>query len=197
LFRSFMRTSFLVASLAIPVSVLLFILAGPIVGFILGRGWEESVAPLRILALNGLVIGLVTPAGNVVLALGKVRYASRATAIQLAFIAGAIYPAIILGGITGAAVVVLAGVTLGGLSLLTSALQSLGVGKVEFASNLGPILLGSGVTAGLAILGLPFTNSFWGFALVTGTGGLAYTVVTQLASRGRLSSEARSMIGSL
>ena len=155
------------------------------------------MAPLRVLALNGLIIGLVTPAGNVVLALGKVRYAGKATAIQLAFIGSAIYPATMLGGITGAAIAVLLGVTVGGLSLLTSAIHALGVGTVEFARNLGPIVLGSGVIAGLVILGLPLTNSFGGFLLITGIGAVAYAIVTQLASRGRLGSEARSMIDSL
>jgi O-antigen/teichoic acid export membrane protein len=60
-----------IALLSLPLSVLLFVGAEPIVLALLGRDWLEVVTPLKILALYGLVKSFAAPCGEVFRGIGR------------------------------------------------------------------------------------------------------------------------------
>ncbi|UFS69110.1 lipopolysaccharide biosynthesis protein [Geomonas sp. RF6] len=98
-----------VAFLAVATNLTLFIASHDFLLYFLGKGdpkWLPALPALRILCLYGIIRAILEPMGQVMLALGKSELISRATLIAAVVEIVAIYPALKIGGLVGAAVVV-------------------------------------------------------------------------------------------
>ena len=71
------------------------------VDVILGPNWDEAIAPIAILAFQGLFNSLTAPAMNVLTSIGKPRIMSMQAVAQAVLIAIGAYPAAVLFGVNG------------------------------------------------------------------------------------------------
>jgi O-antigen/teichoic acid export membrane protein len=98
-----------VSAVGVLVQVGLLCCAREFLVIVLGRGgdkWIPATVALQILCLHGIVWLLLEPIGNVLVALGRTSLLFRANLIATICEVTLVYPALILGGINGMAIVV-------------------------------------------------------------------------------------------
>lgn len=130
----------MIAIASVPLSFGLSALSHFFIVLILGPSWISAVIPLSILAFQGLLNALITPAGNVLVSIGKPKHMSIPATYQAIAIVVGIYPAVQLYGINGACLwttFVSLGVLLYILVVLS---KNLGVSIFEVARPMMPAL---------------------------------------------------------
>src|SRR4030042_4556383 len=76
-------------------------LSGLFVAVVFGDKWAEVAIPLSILAIQGLLNSLISPANNVLISIGSPRFMStQATLMAVAMVVG-IYPVAVFFGLNG------------------------------------------------------------------------------------------------
>lgn len=152
--RSYRGLLGLASSVLIPVSLLFVILAEDAIPLLLGPSWAPTAEPLRVLAIAGLVRGILATLQPVLLGLGRSRQEFTLRAAQAAVMVALVIVAGTSFGVIGVAWAVLLA------SLLTLPLWlrltsgTVGVGTRALATVLAaPTIAGS--TAAIATIALP------------------------------------------
>jgi O-antigen/teichoic acid export membrane protein len=179
--RAFLQNLERVALLVLPVSVALFVLAGPLVETLLGARWAPVITPLRILAVYGAVRGFASPCGSVFQAAG------RPGLVPLWSLPHAIVviPLLVLlsdrYGVTGAAAAVTIAFATSAVPAFTAACRLLGLRLADLRRTLvPPALCSAALTAALIVVRLPATSlpaaGTLAVALAVGTAAYALAV---------------------
>lgn len=86
----------------IPISIILYFFAGPIVQIVLGPGWESAVSVVKILAFLGLFRGLSSSCNFLFMAERKQKYVTIISLVQLSWLGLLIVPSVKMSGVNGA-----------------------------------------------------------------------------------------------
>jgi O-antigen/teichoic acid export membrane protein len=101
--RTFLQVTDVIASLVLPVAAGMAAAAASLIDAFYGSGWEEAVAPFRILCIYGALQAIVTVNAYMFNGIGRPDLNFRNGVIRLLSIAVLIFPAIKLWGLRGAA----------------------------------------------------------------------------------------------
>ena len=104
--RGFLQTVEAVASLSLPLSAGIFILAPDFVRLFLGEKWTPIVAALRILTLSGLLRSIQATGGPLFHAVGRPNLAFWMNLVKVIVMAIALYPLTRIFGLSGTATAV-------------------------------------------------------------------------------------------
>ncbi|MEP6657670.1 MAG: oligosaccharide flippase family protein [Betaproteobacteria bacterium] len=107
--HSYLRVTSVLMLLALPAAAGLCLLAGRVVPLLLGTQWLAAVPLVQLLALNGVLLVLLSTAHNVILAVGNARSASLVLAFDLLLALPLMLWLVPAWGAPGAAVALLAG----------------------------------------------------------------------------------------
>jgi O-antigen/teichoic acid export membrane protein len=175
--------------IALPVGVGMIFAANPIVVGLFGERWVPAVAPLRILAVFGIVRAFSGTTGPVIQAAGKPQLVLLLSIWHLAVICAALFALTPPFGLRGAAAAVL----IAGLSSLLPAfrfaLRALGLPVRELISNIGrPALCSVPLAICLFILQFPIGGLAPGaqLALLVTCGAAVYGVAAVALARREL-----------
>ena len=108
--NAYLRTLSLVMFIVMPATFGLVAVARPLVEVVLGEAWIDSVLPLQILAVFGLVRSLAALAGYLFEGMGLPRIAFTLGLLRLAVLLPLLLPMINMFGLPGAAAAVTAGI---------------------------------------------------------------------------------------
>lgn len=186
--RAFTRSLTLVIAAAVPVGVLMAVLAEPLLGFVYGARWVPAAEALRFLVVLGLVRVGFHLAYDLLVAVGRGRAALGLHLLWLAALVPVLVVATRSGGIRGAGAGHMAVAALVVLPALLVLLGRLGIGAGDIGRSLARPLAGGAVAAAVAfVAGGLVTNDFAQLA-VAGTLGLAayLAVVAPLRRRPEL-----------
>ena len=139
--RVYLQTLQRVALVALPVSVAMFAAAGPIVHALLGPGWEETITPLRVLAVYGLVKSFAAPSGEVFKGAGRPELGLYLGALQIALVLPLLIVLVRSFGLNGAAVAMMSAMALCGAIRVWLTLRLVGGTGRELARALAPSAL--------------------------------------------------------
>jgi len=104
--EAYLKVLQLTAFLSFPIAGLIFVLAPDFTMIFLGEKWMSMVPAMQVLCIFGLIRALSVAGGSLVLAVGKPKYTTYFTAIQLFFLVLIIYPLTNKYGILGTAIAV-------------------------------------------------------------------------------------------
>jgi lipopolysaccharide exporter len=175
-----------IAIFALPVGLMLILAARPIVLTLLGEKWSPAIAPLRILAVFGLVKSFLAPSGEVFKGLGHPKYSLIFEAVfSVPVIAGlaVLVPAY---GLIGAPLALLLGLLISALPefVLCCRLQS--IRPSDLASALGRPAAAAALVAIALFSSVELTRSAppaLSLAIAAAAGAVAYGVGTALFAR--------------
>lgn len=102
--RAFLRTSFMMFLLGLPICFLLFFFAQNLVIIILGSNWLSVVPVVRVLAVFGLVQLIAVPQTTLYNAVGKQRYGTVISFVRTFVLCATIIPLVLKFGIIGAGI---------------------------------------------------------------------------------------------
>jgi len=102
--RAFLKTSFMMFLLGLPICIALFFFAQNLVIIILGSNWLSVVPVVRVLAVFGLVQIIAVPQTTLYLAVGKQRYGTIVAFVRTFALCVTIIPLVLEFGIIGAAI---------------------------------------------------------------------------------------------
>ena len=139
--RVYLQTLQRVALVALPVSVAMFAAAGPIVHALLGPGWEETITPLRVLAVYGLVKSFAAPSGEVFKGAGRPELGLYLGALQIALVLPLLIVLVRSFGLNGAAVAMMSAMALCAAIRVWLTLRLVGGTGRELARALAPSAL--------------------------------------------------------
>lgn len=192
--RVFFQSMRYVSLLAVPIAVATIAFARDFVYVVYGAKWAPAIVPIQLLGIYGGIRAVAANMGNVFKAGGRPQWLTYIALWRLATMLFFLYPATKYGGIVGvsalsaAVAVVDFGVTVAIVNRILRARLA------DYVRTLGPILLTSLATAGLAILAQQAFQAtpharirLLMAAVIMGT---AYTVVTWAWDR-----ELRSFVG--
>lgn len=153
LWARFMEVFGIICLLALPVSVGLFCLAGPVVQILLGSQWLEAIPIVRIFALCGLVGALQSNLYLVIVALGKPKANTLLSAVLLVVSLPAVVIASLKYGVVGAAYAHFGASVLGFAGIVVVFSQTTGIAARTLAGTLWRPVTGSSIMA-IAIYGV-------------------------------------------
>ena len=107
--RAYLTALHYIAAVGILANVTLFFVAPELLVHVLGRGtdkWLPALAAFRVLCIYGISRVVLEPLGTVMMAIGRPGAMFRSNLIVAALEVALLYPALLSGGIVGAAVVV-------------------------------------------------------------------------------------------
>ncbi len=107
--KAFIKTQLVIASLTIPLGIILFIFPTEIVSLILGEKWLGAVVILPTLAVFGVIRATSGSASALFLAVGKQEYVTAATLVSTLGLIIPLIPLVMKYGIYGAALSALIG----------------------------------------------------------------------------------------
>jgi lipopolysaccharide exporter len=144
--RSRLRETYLTAlhyitAVGVFLSVTLWFVAPELLIVILGRGtgkWLPALDPLRVLCIYAASRVILEPLGSVIMALGKPAVMFRTNLVVAALEIALLYPALIYGGIVGAAAVVTAAYTVQYALYYPFYRRELAVGWRQLYRSVGP-----------------------------------------------------------
>lgn len=126
--RAFLKSTFVIALIAIPLGLIIYLFAKEIVIIILGNEWMQVVAPLKILSIYGILRAVTAEFPAVFMALKKQELVTRITLVAVLGIGITIIPLVRKFGILGASYSALFGMILA-IPLMTYYLYILLWGK--------------------------------------------------------------------
>jgi PST family polysaccharide transporter/lipopolysaccharide exporter len=91
----------MISIVAVPLTMGLSALSPTFVKSVLGDDWSPAILPLSILCFQGLINSLISPASNIIIAMGKPRYMSIQTTIQAVVLSILFYPTVVAFGVNG------------------------------------------------------------------------------------------------
>jgi len=183
----------MIAIVVVPLSMGLSALSLPLASVVLGQRWVAASAPIAIIAFQGLLLALVTPAANVLISVGKPKYMSIEASMVATAMVVAIYPAATLFGINGVCVLTTS-LSLGALVYYVNVLSRVFKERlIEIVRPMAPPLLSGFVMYAVLVLCvfLVPTSAFWLVTLSLLGAGL-YLGVLHLSSKGR---DVRDILG--
>ena len=176
----------MIAIIAIPLSLSISALSPLFVEVVLGKSWLDASIPIAILSFQGLLNALISPAANVLIAIGRPKYVSVQSTVQAAVMMTAVYPVTIQWGMNGVCVLTTV-LSLGVMAYYLVVFSR--IFKMGFVQMLRPIV--PAMASGLVIYSLLFvtvmlvnTSFFWLVVLIA-LGAAMYIVCLYLFSRGR------------
>jgi len=177
-----LRTAFLTtieatASLSLPLTVTVFLLAQDFVALVLGEKWLPAVAAIQILAITAFLRGLANANGSLFLGTGRPWLNFRLSLVRAIILAAAIYPLTKDFGLSGAAYTALIASSFGlGISFYYS-FSVLHLQLAEIVKSLSPAA-SAGAAVALVVL---FSQHAFGTAGAPGfVGTLMLTALTCL-----------------
>jgi PST family polysaccharide transporter/lipopolysaccharide exporter len=177
------------ALVALPVGVGLILAAHPIVVGLFGERWEQAVAPLRILAVFGLIRAFSGTTGPVFQAAGKPQIVFLLNVWHLAILSAALYAFTRRFGLEGAATAVVVAGAATFLPAYRFVLRVLDLSLRELIANVGrPALCSLPLAICLLILQVPTGRIAPGIqlALLIVCGTAVYAVAALAFARGEL-----------
>ncbi len=91
----------MIAIVNVPIAVGLAALSPMFVTVMLSSKWSAAVIPIAILAIQGFLNSIISPASNVLVSIGKPHYMSAQATVQAVVLVAGIYPAARLFGLNG------------------------------------------------------------------------------------------------
>ena len=170
----------------VPLSLGLSALSEVFVDSVLGVTWVKAVFPLTVLSIQGLLNALVTPAGNVLVSIGKPRYMSIQTSVQALLLIALIYPAALYYGIDGVCILTTLlslGVLVFFVILLPSVLSS--TMRELYGPLLRPLASGGAMFVILVVLADLVEHTLPMLVLLAVLGLCIYIGLIYITSRGR------------
>ena len=143
--RTFSRHMQRLALIVLPVSLFLVVAARPIVLALLGEKWSSIVTPVRLLALAGFVSSLSATASAVFRGTGRPDLAMRYAVVNAALLIPALIVMTRLWELDGAAIAVLACLTVTTVPSFVRMKRLVGVPGGELARSVRPGLICSGI----------------------------------------------------
>ena len=183
----------MIAIIVAPLSLGLSSLSLPFASVVLGPRWIVASVPIAIIAFQGLLLALVTPAANVLISVGKPKYMAIEATLVAAAMLVAIYPVATFFGINGVCVLTTS-LSLGALLYYLTVLSRVFKERfIEIARPMAPPLLSGFVTYAVLVLGVSLvpTNAFWLVTLAL-LGVVLYIVLLHFSSKGR---DVRDLLG--
>jgi lipopolysaccharide exporter len=184
--RAYIQNLQRIALFALPVSVIVFVAARPVVDGLLGSKWDPAIGPLRILALYGLVKSFTAPSGELFKGAGKPHLGLVFGLLQVAVVLPALVLLVPAGGITGAALAMFIAIGACGVARIVVSMRMVEASAGEVARSLGPSALCAGLLGLTLALLLPAADSLGpaaGLAVLVSAGGLVYVAATLTFAR--------------
>jgi len=176
----------MISIITVPVSVGLAALSPMFVHVVLGDKWSAAAFPIAVLSMQGLLNAVITPAGNVLIAIGKPHYMSVQTTMQAVLLMVGIYPVAVAYGINGVSVLttmISLGVFIYFLIVFTRVFES---GIAEIASPVLPPVASGLVTFVVLMFASSKLDGSWLSLLGLAAAGLGiYIMCLHVVSRGR------------
>ena len=183
----------MIAIVVAPLSLGLSALSPLFVNVLLGDRWNAAAVPMAIIAFQGLLFALITPAANVLISIGKPKYMSiEATSVATALVV-AIYPVTTIFGINGVCVLTTS-LSLGALIFYITVLSRVFKQRlIDTVRPMAPPLLSGFVAYAVLMLCVMFvpTSAFW-LGVLSLTGAAIYVVVLHFTSKQR---DVRDLLG--
>lgn len=152
--RAHLKTVQFVASIAIPVGVVLCVFAVPITGVVLGARWLDAASVLPYLAVAGSARALAMTGMAIFNARGQPAFSFRMSFVSVGVTYALMFPLMAIMGLKGVALAIAAGQVGQLVPYAVYTRRTVGVGLTELARQLIPAAaLGSVVGAALGIVG--------------------------------------------
>jgi O-antigen/teichoic acid export membrane protein len=175
---AFTRSLTLLMAAAVPVCVLVAVLADPLVRFVYGDRWSPAAQALRFLIVLGLIRVAFHLAYDLLVAVGRGRAALGLHLLWLAALVPALAVGTRAGGIRGAGIAHMAVAATVVLPALLVLLRGLGIRVTDLARSVARPVAGGLVAAAVALGGLRLVTPELAQLAVAGTLGLgAYLLV--------------------
>lgn len=172
--------------LALPVTVTIGVGARPIVLGLLGSQWEGAVAPLRLLAIFGLVRLLVSPSGELFKGIGRPHLPLASSLVSFAVGLPALLLLVPRHGPSGAALAMVIGIACSATVSLTLTLRTLSLRPSTLARALARPALCAALVAAALLVTLPEANSLAAlpsFLLIASVATATFLVALALLGR--------------
>lgn len=101
--KAFVKTTLVIAALALPFGLLLYIFPREIVSFVLGEKWAAAVSLLPVLGIFGVIRAISGSSSALFLSVGKQEYVTVVTLVSIVGLTIPIIPLVLRFGILGAA----------------------------------------------------------------------------------------------
>ncbi len=108
--RAYLKTTFLVSVLTLPLVIVFIIFPTQLISIILGDKWLEAAPILQIMSIFAFVSGVFSPSGAVFYAVKKQKYNFIISFVAFSVMATLIYPFILNWGLLGAGIAATIGV---------------------------------------------------------------------------------------
>lgn len=183
----------MIAIIVAPLSLGISSLSLPFATVVLGPRWVVASVPIAIIAFQGLLLALVTPAANVLISVGKPKYMAIEASVVAAAMVVAIYPVATIFGLNGVCVLTMS-LSLGALIYYLAVLSHVLKERfMEIAGPMAPPLLSGFVTYAVLLSGVILVPStaFW-LVTLSLLGGALYIVLLHFSSKGR---DVRDLLG--
>jgi PST family polysaccharide transporter len=181
--HAFLRWLVILLVVAVPVSVVLSLCAGPLINVLYGKQWSPAATALAFLAALGLARVAFHFITDLLMATGRGRHSFRLQAVWLVVVVPSLAVGAHLGGIRGVGIAHLAVALVVMLPLFLSSLSWLGIGHRELGAALRRPAAAGLVAAALALAALraPVPDAPWrqlALLVIAGSAALAgYLVV--------------------
>ncbi|MCH8826045.1 MAG: lipopolysaccharide biosynthesis protein [Chloroflexi bacterium] len=150
--KAFLGTLEATVSMALPLSIIVLLLADEIVVFVLGEKWIQAAPAMRILALAGFINGFTTTGGALFAGVGKPWINLQLALFRAVVVVSIIFPMTRSMGLEGAAYTVLIGSAAGFLLYAFHSFRILRIKPWTIVRALAPAALATTVTT-VIILG--------------------------------------------
>jgi lipopolysaccharide exporter len=151
----YLTTLHYITAIGVAANLVLFFAAPELLVVLLGRGtdkWLPALDTLRVLCVYGVARVVLEPLASVIMALGKPAVMLRTNAIVGALEIALLYPAVVHGGILGAAIVVTLAYALQYLLYYPFVRVELAIGSRQLWTAVSPGLLAAGASAPVLFL---------------------------------------------
>ena len=177
--EAYLRTLQFTAFLSIPIAGLIFILAPDFTRIFLGEKWMPMVPAMQVLAIFGLMRALSGAGGQIVNAVGKPKFTTYFSAIQLAILASIIYPFTLEYGILGTSVAVIIAFCFTFIPGQIVNCRIIGLSFYKWLKSLTPATCASLIMGGIIYISKMNAGhpSILSFTLLLALAALIYTVI--------------------
>lgn len=180
----YLKITKIFAIIIMPMTVGIFMIIPDFIVLFLGQKWLPSLWPMRILSLSALVWTIAVISDNMFMAIGKPHIHTRWSLIRLLVMAFFLYPCIMMYGIVGAALVVLAGSLVSAIGQTFEALIIIRCKLIQFIQVIiFPFLNALIMAIAVYVAGIIFGQSIPGFLAVIVVGAVAYVLLTWLSDK--------------
>lgn len=182
--EAYLKITKMFALAVMPMAAGIYLLTPQFIMLFLGTKWLPSLWPMRILALSALVWTMAVVSDYLFLAVGKPHIHARWTSVRFFMMVALLYPFIGAHGLTGAALVVLAGSTVATFGLTLEAIKIIGCGLSRFIGNVIFLFIDALIMAGVVYgLGMILPVTLWSFVFSIVAGMLTYGALLMVSDK--------------